>query len=418
MASISSKSDAPKSFTDAGVKALPLPPKGSRIYFDPALPGFGARVTANGARSYIIDYRVRGSGRQRRYTIGDVANWTIGAARKKARELRRDIDDGGDPLGDLQDERAAPTVFDLIECFDAEHIAVYLRPRPAVNYRLALRKHIGPHFGQHVKVTDVQYEDIAALHAKITKTGRVHNANRVIAMCSKMFSLAVLKRWRDDNPCKGIRRNYETKRRRYLKPDELARITEALAAYPDQRVPNIIRLLLLSGARSGEVMAMRWKDIDMEKGVWSKPASATKQKQAHEVPLSAPAKELLVKIAEKQPASTTWVFPSSRNPTGHVVTLKRAWRTICKAAQIEEKLRIHDLRHSFASELVSGGASLPLIGALLGHSSPVTTARYSHLYADPLRAAVERVGATIDAVGKPVAPVKPFRRGGRRPSAV
>jgi integrase len=158
---------------------------------------------------------------------------------------------------------------------------------------------------------------------------------------------------------------------------------------------------------------MRWGDVDLGKGVWTKPGSTTKQKTDHIVPLSAPARMLLTEIAtkQKQPLGT-WVFPSSGNPTGHTVTIKRAWETICAAAQIEG-LRVHDLRHSFASELISSGASLALVGALLGHSNPTTTARYAHMLDDPMRAAVERVGATISAVGKPAAPVEPFRRGRR-----
>jgi integrase len=167
----------------------------------------------------------------------------------------------------------------------------------------------------------------------------------------------------------------------------------------------------MTGARRGEVMSMRWAEVDLGTGVWSKPGSTTKQKTDHIVPLSAPARMLLAEIAAQQKRPLpTWVFPSNANPTGHTVTLERGWRTICRTAGIEG-LRIHDLRHSFASELISSGASLALVGALLGHSNPVTTHRYAHLHDDPMRAAVERVGATISAVGKPVAPVKQFRRG-------
>ena len=160
-------------------------------------------------------------------------------------------------------------------------------------------------------------------------------------------------------------------------------------------------------------MAMRWGDVDLGAGVWSKPASTTKQKQDHIVPLSAPARMLLTEIASKQKQPLgTWVFPSNKNPAGHTLTIERSWATICSAAQIEG-LRIHDLRHSFASELVSSGASLALVGALLGHSNPTTTHRYAHLYDDPMRKAVETVGAVIAAAGKPTGSVPVFPRGGR-----
>jgi integrase len=238
-------------------------------------------------------------------------------------------------------------------------------------------------------------------------------------VCSKMFSLAVRWRMRDSNPVRGVERNHETRRRRYLTGDELPRLVEALAAYPDPQAANIIRLLLMTGARSGEVFGMRWADIDTEQGVWTKLASSTKQKQDHTVPLSAPARMLLTEIAATQQAKGktlgSWVFPSTKNPSGHVAGMERSWASILKQAGITG-LRVHDLRHSFASELVSSGASLPLIGALLGHSNPNTTARYAHLFDDPMRKAVDRVGATIEAAGNGGAGAKvaPFPKAGRR----
>jgi integrase len=210
----------------------------------------------------------------------------------------------------------------------------------------------------------------------------------------KMFALAIKWKMRRDNPCKGIEKNPEGKRKRYLSGDELVRLTTALIKHPDRQAANIVRLLLLTGARRGEVLAAKWDDIDLSTGTWTKPASATKQAADHVAPLSAPARQLLSEIAGKEP-TPEYVFPGN-GAGGHRTTIKRNWRHITKAAGITG-LRIHDLRHSFASQLASGGASLPLIGALLGHSNPVTTHRYAHLYDDPQRAAVERVGAEVEA---------------------
>lgn len=177
--------------------------------------------------------------------------------------------------------------------------------------------------------------------------------------------------------------------------------------------------MLLTGCRSGEALAARWADVDLASGTWSKPAASVKQGRAHVVPLSAPARQLLSEIQAEQKAGRRalgeWVFPGN-GASGHFRELKGPWRRLCRDAGITG-LRPHDLRHSFASELVSGGASLPLIGALLGHANPATTARYSHLYQDPLRAAAERVGATIvgaQEAGKPEGEIKQFPRGGRR----
>jgi integrase len=364
---------------------------GNRIVYDDVVSGFGIRVTAAGARSFILNYRVRDTGRERRFTIGGWPNWNVASARKEARRLRTVIDSGGDPLGDIQTERAAPTMADLIQRFEEEHLP-RKRPGTARFYKLVLRNHIEPHFGQHAKVADVQFSDVDALHRKITKAGSPYAANRVLAVTSMMFTLACRWQMRSDNPAKHVERNVEEKRKRYLSGDELARLLKALAEYPNQKLANIFRLLLLSGARRGEVRAMKWADVDLEKGVWTKPASTTKQKSDHVVPLSAPARQLLSEIyAAQRGARSEWVFPSTRGD-GHVIELQLDWVKLCKAAGIVG-LRTHDLRHSFASQLASGGASLPLIGALLGHSNPKTTDRYAHLFDDPLRQAVERVGA-------------------------
>jgi integrase len=381
--------------TDASVKRLRAPRAGNKITYDSDVAGFGIRVTAAGARSFAFNYRTR-SGRERRHTIGGYPDWRTTGAREEARRLRRLVDEGGDPLADIEAERDAPTVAELCDRFELEHLP-RKRPGTATDYRRMLRNHIRPHFGQHAKVADVDFSHIDALHRKISKAGYKHRANRVVAVLSKMFALAIRWKLRPDNPCKGIEKNQEGKRKRYLSGDELVRLTTALAEHPDRQAANIVRMLLLTGARRGEVLAAKWDDIDLGTGTWTKPASTTKQAADHVAPLSAPARQLLSDIAAKGGDSrlSEYVFPGHAT-AGHRTTIKRNWRWIIKAAGITG-LRIHDLRHSFASQLASGGASLPLIGALLGHSSPVTTHRYAHLYDDPQRAAVERVGAVVEA---------------------
>jgi integrase len=400
----------PRHLTDATIRGLPTPAKGNKVYYY-EVPGFGVRVTAGGARSFVLNYVAR-SGRERRYTIGQFPDWSTTAARAKARELRRDIDDGGDPLADIEAERAAPTVGELCDRFEGEHLP---RKRESTqgDYGRMLRLYIRPALG-HLKVADVAFADIDALHRKVTKQGHPYRANRLAAILSKMFSLAIRWGMRETNPAKGLEKNREYLRRRYLSADELARLIKALAEYPDQQTANIFRLLLLCGARRGEVLSMCWADLDLTTGIWSKPPSSTKQREHHQVPLSAPARQLLSEIRAAQIAKQrvlgTYVFPGN-GTAGHIVEVKKGWRSLCKTAGITG-LRIHDLRHSFASQLASGGASLPLIGALLGHSNPTTTHRYAHLFDDPQRAAVERVGAAISAAGKP-APEEPtpLRRG-------
>ncbi len=384
------------------IKDLIAPKSGNRIRFDshPGPVGLGIRITANGHRAFVFSYTVRHTGKERRYTIGPFPSWSIADARKEAKRLRREVDLGNDPLADIAAARDAETVADLIARFDSEHLSNREKTRAstAADYRRMIRVHIAPAL-QKLKVADVTYNDISALHTKVTKAGHRVRANACIRVCSKMFSLAIRWGMRADNPCKGIEKNKEYKRLRYLKDDELPRLLAALASHPKKENADVIRLLTFTGARRGEALGMRWADVDLIAGTWSKPASSTKQKEDHEVPLSAPVKQLLTEIRDQQSrnkrALPEHVF-SGAGTGRHVVDIKRSWAAITKAAGLEN-LRVHDLRHSFASELVSGGKSLALVGALLGHSDPSTTMRYAHLKMSPQRDAVEQVGAVIVA---------------------
>ena len=384
--------DTPR-LTDALVKRLPAPPKGNRITYDPALPGFGVRVTAAAHRAFVLTYWNR-AGRQRRYTIGSFPDWSVTGAREEARRLKRIIDQGDDPLAEIVAERAAPIVNDLIQRFLEEHVS-RKRPRTQYDYRNMIERHLRPALGR-MKVAEVAWGDVDVLHRRITKTGRTTQANRVVTMAAKMFALAVRWKMRADNPAKGIERNQEQKRKRYPSADELERLMAALDRHADQQAADILRTCLLTGCRAGEAMGARWADIDLDAGVWTKPGSTTKQKTDHVVPLSAPVKQLLTELRRR--TNGPWVFPADSEP-GHRVTVQKSWLALCAAAGIKG-LRIHDLRHGFASQLVSGGASLPLIGSLLGHTNPQTTNRYAHLFDDPQREAVERVGKIIAGGGR------------------
>ena len=389
--------------TDKLIKGLPAPERGNRIIYDDLVRGFGIRITAAGAKSFVLNYYA--SGRERRYTIGSHPNWPLATARSEARRLKLELRaNGSDPLARLEAERGAPTVADLCTRYMEEH-ASKKRLSSQSDDASMIRMFVLPAFG-HKKVAELVFRDVDGLHRRITRRGTATRANRTVALLSKMCSLAVRWRWRHDNPCKGIERNPESRRSRYLSADELTRLTEALNAYPDQGAANIVRLLLLTGARSGEVSGVRWANLDLETGVWTKPASTTKQKLEHRIPLSAPALELLVRLRAAAADDAEFVFPGRRG--GHRADhLKKPWPKICKAAQLTG-VRVHDLRHSYASWLASAGFSLPLIGALLGHSQPSTTARYAHLLDSPLRVATDRVGAVI--AGKPSAEVRRLRK--------
>ncbi|NHK27609.1 tyrosine-type recombinase/integrase [Parvularcula flava] len=431
--------------TNAVVGKLPAPETGSRIFYDQKLIGFGCRVTATGVRSFILNYRTK-TGRERRATIGRWPEWSAGEARDEAESLKGKIKDGMDPVGQRRAEQQQPTVSELIERFEKEYLPKQ-RPSTAKNYSLQLERFVRPALGKR-KVVDVTFSDIDALHRDITHRGlprqsrggrkkprpAPYQANRVIALVSRLFNLAIRWGWRTDNPAKGVERNQETKRRRYLSPKEQKALISALAGAKDKQGANIIRLLMLTGARRGEVLAAKWTDFDFGTGYWIKPGATTKQKTEHRVPLPAPALQLLSDIrseAEKAARKSgrtvsEYVFPSRSG--GHRQDIKKTWHELCVAADIvnvetviddkgREKLfvtpsaRVHDLRHTYASVLASAGQPLTVIGALLGHTQPGTTHRYAHLFDDPLRAATERAAASIMPSGEQSAEVVPFGKG-------
>jgi integrase len=216
-------------------------------------------------------------------------------------------------------------------------------------------------------------------------------ANRVGEVLRKMFSLAVGWGWREDNPASGFRRRLENERERFLTPEEIGRLAKALDAAEDQRAAGIIRLCMLTGARVGEVRQARFEQFNLDLGSWSKPAAATKQRKIHRIPIS---NEVATIVRQRQllvPSGNPWLFPSD-TPGQPVQEIRRFWRAIQTEADLPG-VRVHDLRHTFASLLVSGGASLEMIGKLLGHTQMQTTQRYAHLMDSPLREGLDTVAS-------------------------
>jgi integrase len=380
------------------------PPKaGNRILYDSEIPGFGVRITAAGAASFILNYHVHG--RERRYTIGRHPELTATAARERALQLRGRILNGHDPLEEREQNRSEPTLGDLATQYLERYAVTHKRPSSLRNDRQMIDTIIRPQLGV-LRLNAVGRRDIEALHASLKATP--YRANRVLALISSMFTKAAEWKWRADNPAKGIQRFHEDRRERWLSADELRAFTEALDAYHDQNAANALRLLLLTGSREGEVLKADWTQFDLARGVWEKPSHHTKQKRIEFVPLSGPALELL--RAAKPKDATGPLFPGADGNAARV-TLRRPWVQACKAAGLAEAItlkgkrrtitrykpivRIHDLRHSYASHLVSDGVSLQIVGKLLGHTQPQTTARYAHLSDGALRDATNRFGEIL-----------------------
>jgi integrase len=387
------------------IRQLLTPEHGHRIEWDSEIPGFGLRVTATGAKSFILDYRIHG--RQRRYTFGQWPEMTATAARTEALEIRARIKQGHDPMEERSQSRQEPTLAHLATAY-IEDAKSRKRPSSLRDDRRMIDKLISPRLGNR-RLKAIGESDVAALHDALKATP--YQANRTVALLSSIFNLGIRKKWTTENPARGILKFPEAKRERWLSVEELQRFREALDGYADQSAANALRLLMLTGSREGEVLKAEWDQFDLARGVWTKPSHNTKQKKVEHIPLNPPALALLKAMMPQN--ATGPLFPGiekgEARTTEARTTLRRPWIQACKAAGLAEPitrkgkkrtitryrptLRIHDLRHNFASHLASNGVSLQIVGKLLGHTQASTTMRYAHLQDEALRAATKQFGA-------------------------
>ena len=378
--------------------------------FDQEVRGFALVVYRSGTRAFALHYRIRG--RLRRYTIGRWPEWSVSAARERARLLRREIDAGLDPLAERQEQRAAATVDALVDRYCREHLP-RLAPRNASDQASMLRQLVLPQWrGRPVaEITPADVERVLSIvalgrarpskpsapsrrkrHLEPARPTPVR-ANRCGEVLRKMFGLAVEWGMRPDNPAGRFRKRPEVERDRFLSADELRRVVAALEASPNQSAAGVVTMLLLTGARLGEVRCARFEQFNLELAIWTKQAATTKQRRVHRLPVS-PEVVALVRLRRAAvPPGCPWLFPGEVEGQP-LQDLRRFWSGVCAEAGVDG-LRLHDLRHSFASFLVSGGASLEMIGKLLGHTQARTTMRYAHLMDSPLRAGVASVGALV-----------------------
>jgi integrase len=371
------------------------------IYWDsdPKARGFGARLNAGGSITFIFNYRV--DGHERRTSIGPYPRWSVAAARERVKELRKQIDRGDDPASAKRERREAPTIQDLVDRYLRDHLSYKAESVHADEKRML--KEIAKQLGKHTKIVDVNYSDVEAMHRQISEsTGRRGRprpvrANRVLSVCSKMFALALVpmkgetRAWRAadvGNPCSGVKKNPEQGRERFFNAEEVKEISAALDMYGGAAA-DCVRLCLLTGCRPGEAMKAQWTEFDAQPGYWIKPASNTKQRREHRLPLNVQAVELIDQLRKTRKSKN--VFGRPGKP---LAALHHVWSFVRRHTSIGNA-RLYDLRHSFASAGAAEKLTLPVIGKLLGHSSPKTTQRYVHLFDDLLRDATTKIGERI-----------------------
>lgn len=373
--------------TDRFIRAIKAPERGNTRYTDSEVPGFAVRVTASGVRSFVLDYRL--DGRNRRGTIGRWPEWTATMARAKAIKYRLKVSEGIDPFEIVR----AETLSELAADYMRLHANVKKRAVSARADNRLLKKHILPALGERTHIDRITTRDVERLHVDMSDTP--YQANRVLALLSKMFSLACKWDSLTENPCTGVSKFPELPRERYLKTDELKSLLVVLDGFNNRTISSAVVLMILTGCRKTEALHATWDQFDLNEGVWVKPSAHTKQKREHRVPLNPAA----VRLLESRPRVSGYVFPGAVKDQP-LKDIKTAWEKIRTAAKLPD-LRIHDLRHTYASMLASSNLSLPVIGQLLGHTQAQTTARYAHLLDAPLRDATDTVGRLIEDARQP-----------------
>jgi integrase len=356
-------------------------------YFDDTLQGFGVRARTSGRKVYFVRHRTRLA--QRRVTIGLHGPWTTEAARVEAQRLLGEFAAGNDPAAEKAKEKALATIAELGERFITHYIPHHLKTSTQGEYTRAINLFITPQIGK-LKIVEVLRSDVATFHHSMRKIP--YQANRVIGVLSVMLAQAELWGLRPEgyNPCRGIKKFKEEKRERFLSLLELKKLGETLEAIQSKSpyVAHFFRLLILTGCRLGEIQTLKWDYVDFDGSILRLPDSKTGRKTIY---LGASAIEELNRIPRL--AGNPYVICGSIEGR-FLADVQGPWELVRKAAGIED-VRIHDLRHTFASRAVALGQGLPTIGKLLGHTQTQTTARYAHLAADHSIAAADQVSQSL-----------------------
>lgn len=407
---------ATESVTQRSVEAVEPDPNKDVYLWDTKLKGFGVKVTPTGKRVYLVQYRMGGrTGTTKRATIGEHGQpWTTADARKEAARILGDVAHNIDVAGDRAEKRKELTLDELCDLYFAEvpNMILARKGRPKKASTLAIDKsnidrHVRPLLGRR-KLGTLCRSDIERLQGDIAKgktatdektkahgrarvTGGKGTAARAIAVLGAVFSFAVERELCKDNPVRGVRRFVGENKERFLSDEEMDRLGNVLIDAERNGInPNAtqaIRLLMLTGCRKSEVLTLRWGYIDWDRSLIRLPDSKTGAKI---IKVGSDALDVLKSIPRR--ADTDFVFPG--DGSAHYVGLQKAWEHIRVEAGLED-VRLHDLRHTFASVAAGNNHSLPIIAQMLGHAQTRTTQRYAHLADDPVHSAINDVSGHI-----------------------
>jgi integrase len=393
------------------------------ILFDSQITGFGVRVFPTGTKTWILEYRPNGGGRKERnkkYKLGSVKDLTADEARRLANKKRAEVVVGLDPQAQRASERSAMTVKELSKLFMENYIKAKRSKNTHEGYEVALGSHILPALGS-MKADKVQKSDVEKLHNRLASMP--YMANKVLAVVSSMYSYGIgMKHVSNrENPAHGVEKFKEAEKERFLTTEELIRLEETLALAESVGLPwNInegkqskhlpkdnrstvvspyataaIRLLMLTGARLREILELEWAVVDLQSGVLrlSKSKSAGPDSGKKDIILSQPAIEVLKNI--KRIGRFVIASESAGTPEEKPrADIKRPWAQVCRHANLQG-VRLHDLRHTFASHGVNGGLGIAVVSRLLGHKDISTTMRYAHLDNEALKQGANRIGKRV-----------------------
>lgn len=400
------------------------------MLWDSELTGFGLKVTPAGSKVYLVRYHSptvadAHGGKSRVYTIGKHGPLTPEQARAEAKRVLGEVALGRDPFAEQRAAKTAATVgaltvSALCDLYLSEGCATK-KPSTVLNDRSRIECHVRPILGG-LTVAAVTRADVERFLQRVaggeTQTPRTKRdkprstsrvtggkgvATRTVGLLGAVFGFAVRRGFRPDNPCAGVRRFADRKIERFLSEAELATLGEALAdleraGFYHPSGLGVIRLLLLTGCRRDEVRTLRWSWVDFDRRCLRLPDSKTGQKV---VPIGAAAVAFLRGLEAGREADADCVFPGTEAGEPYSYSaVQKVWEATRRRAGLGSDVRLHDLRHAFASVGVAGGASLPILGKLLGHKHAATTQRYAHLSEDPVSSAADRIaGAVAERLG-------------------